>query len=524
MQARFDSARFDSSPAVKLDELFPEGRWLSRSGKPIRRFSTDPAKCEPGSLYVALMSADGDGHESAAEAIENGAAAIMVERLLPIAAPQFLVPDTRRAYGKLCKALQPKMAEKVCMIGITGALGKTSVATLLAAVLRQCKVNAGVLTSGAAGLPTWSDGFAGALSESLEAFVEEGCTHAVVEIPEAAVADGGLAGVEFDAMLVTNLLADHSGTFGSIIAYRKAVSRALSNVKSTGFAILNADDKGTEIARENNACPALLHGLGPDADIQAKLLSRTVGEQTFLIQAGRESAAVTLRIPGDDIIRHCMAVASTCLVLGFTLAEIVRGLESVTRIPGYLDRVVCGQPFSVFVDSSKTPEALAASLKAIQSETQGRVICVYGAPGEEMQTARPLLGRAAERNSDLSVITATNPRGEAALEVAHDIIDGLAKPAAARVMPDRRRAIEWAIEQAQPGDAILIAGRGMETRFETEFGDDVFSDHELVEQLLRGESASFDDDEPRIIPFPGVRKDTSEKPRLFAYGVEFSNN
>ena len=152
------------------------------------------------------------------------------------------------------------------------------------------------------------------------------------------------------------------------------------------------------------------------------------------------------------------------------------------------------------------------------------MICVYGAPGEEMQSARPLLGRAAERNSDVSVITSTNPRGESPLEVAHDIIDGLAKPAAARVMPDRRRAIEWAIEQAQPGDAILIAGRGMETRYETELEDEVFSDYELVEQLLRGESSSFDDDEPRIIPFPGLRKESSERPRLFAYGIEFSDN
>lgn len=514
-------ARFDSAPTVLLHELFPEGRWLSRKGKPIRRFATDPAKCEPGSLYVAMMSSDGDGHEGAAEAIANGAAAIMVERLLPIAAPQFLVPDTRRAFGKLCSALKDKKTEKLCLIGVTGALGKTTVATLLAAILRQCKVNAGVLTSGAAGLPTWSDGFSSALAESLDAFADEDCTHAIVEIPEAAVADGGLAGVEFDAMLMTNLLADHSGTFGSTIAYRKAVSRALEHVKDSGFAILNADDKGTEIAREANACPALMYGLTVDADIRAKVISRTTGEQTFMIQAGRESAMVTIRIPGDDIIRHCLAAASTCLVLGFKLCEIAAGLESVRRIPGYLDRVACGQDFCVFVDSSKTPEALAASLQAIRRETEGRVICVYGAPGEEMTAARPLFGRAAERNSDLSVITSVNPRGESPLEVAHDIIDGLANAAAARVMPDRRRAIEWAISQAEPGDAVVITGRGMETRYEAELEDGVFSDYEVAEAVLRG--ANFDP-EPVIIPFPGLRRESPTRQRISVYEIEFSDN
>jgi UDP-N-acetylmuramoyl-L-alanyl-D-glutamate--2,6-diaminopimelate ligase len=519
-------ARFGNHPGVKLDELFPEGRWLSKRGKPISRFATDPAKCEPGTLYVALMSADGDGHDSAAQAIENGAAAIMVERLLPIAAPQFLVPDTRRAYGKLCNALLAKKRDNLCLIGVTGALGKTSVATLLAAVFRKCRIDSGILTSGAAGLPTWSEGFGDALAESLEAFEKENCTHAVVEIPEAAVAEGGLSGVEFDAMIVTNLLSDHSGTFGSTTAYRKAVSRVLNHVKESGFAVLCADDKGTEVARAMDACPALVHGLSGDTDIRAKFLDRSVGEQTFMIHAGREAAAVTLRIPGDEIVRHCLAVASTCLVLGLKLADIVRGLESVTRIPGFLDRVVCGQPFSVYVDSSKTPEALAASLRAIRSETEGKVICVYGAPGEEMQAARPLLGRAAEMLADVSVITSTNPRGESPLKVAHDIIDGLSKPAGARVIPDRRRAIEWAISQAQPGDAILIAGRGMETRFETEIKDEVLSDHQIAESVLRGEMLEIEEDEPRIIPFPGLRREKAsvERPRLFAYGIDFSTN
>lgn len=521
MHARFDSTRAPRAEGVHLHELFPEGRWLCRQGKPISRFSTNPTECSPGSLYVAMVGADGDGHDGAAQAIENGAEAIMVERLLPIAAPQFLVPDTRRAYGKLCNALKTSKAKDLCLIGVTGALGKTAVATLLAAVLRECKVNSGILTSGAAGLPTWSDGFAEALGESIEAFVEEACTHAVVEIPQDAVASGDLAGVEFDAMIVTNLVSDHSGAFTSTVAYRKAVSRALQHVKSSGFAILNADDKGSEIARESAECPLLMQGFSSDADIRAKILCRYPGEQTFMIFAGREAAAVTLKIPGDDIIRHCLSVASACLVLGFKLSDIVRGLESVTRIPGYLDPVVRGQSFTVHIDASKTPEALAASLRAIRSQTEGRVICVYGAPGEEMQAARPLFGRAAERNSDIAIITSVNPRGESPLQVAHDIMDGLERPAAARVIPNRRRAIEWAISQAQPGDAILIAGRGMETRYETETEDVFLSDYEIVEEVL---SELPNEPEPVILPFPGVEKEVAAAPRLSLYEVPFSDN
>src|SRR5262249_3290902 len=154
-----------------------------------------------------------------------------------------------------------------------------------------------------------------------------------------------------------------------------------------------------------------------------------------------------------------LSAAAVGLLLGIDLRTIVRGLELVDHVPGRLERIECGQRFSTFIDSAHTADALAASLKALRQVTRGRLICVYGAEGGARKDERPLLGRAVERCADLGIITTDRPGDEPPHEIAHDIIDGYSRAAKAHPLPDRARAIEYALSQAGPGDTVLIAGK-----------------------------------------------------------------
>jgi UDP-N-acetylmuramoyl-L-alanyl-D-glutamate--2,6-diaminopimelate ligase len=165
---------------------------------------------------------------------------------------------------------------------------------------------------------------------------------------------------------------------------------------------------------------------------------------------------------GDHHVQACLAATAVGLVLGIPLPTIARGLEKQRFMPGRLERLECGQPFSVFIDYARTPEMLTAALQAVRQVTRGRLWCVLGAEGDRNKRLRPHLGRAAERLADEIIITKDNPRREEPLAIAHDILDGLTDAGAPRLLPDRTKAIEWALSQARPGDTVLIAGTGDE--------------------------------------------------------------
>jgi UDP-N-acetylmuramoyl-L-alanyl-D-glutamate--2,6-diaminopimelate ligase len=187
---------------------------------------------------------------------------------------------------------------------------------------------------------------------------------------------------------------------------------------------------------------------------------------------------------GDHHVTNCLLAAGLGLVYGIDLPTVVRGLEQVQQVSGRLERIECGQPFSVFVDLGRTPDTLASGLKALRRVTSGRIICVFGAEAEVRQDQRPLLGRVVERGADLGIITNNNPGREQPLAIAHDILDGYERPARGHILPDREKAIRWALGEAKPGDSVLIAGKGNECW--QRVGDEVvpFDDRQLVRDWL----------------------------------------
>ena len=208
--------------------------------------------------------------------------------------------------------------------------------------------------------------------------------------------------------------------------------------------------------------PALTIGIRKPAEITAAPVEQFPSEQTFLLTAGSETVPVRTRMIGTHHIYNCLTAAAVGLTYGLDLATVVRGLEAVDYVPGRLQRIECGQPFSVFIDYAHTPDALAGSLQALRNVTSGRLICVFGAGGDRDRQKRPLMGREAEKLADCSVLTSDNPRHEDPREIVAEILEGFQQPAAAQVIIDRTEAIHWALAQAQPGDCLLIAGKGHE--------------------------------------------------------------
>jgi UDP-N-acetylmuramoyl-L-alanyl-D-glutamate--2,6-diaminopimelate ligase len=417
-------------------------------------------------LFVAVTAADSDGHEWADEAVERGAAAVLAERLLPVKGPQVVVEDSREALGEICQALVGRPSDSLRTIGVTGTGGKTVTSMLIASVLEAAGQAVGVTSS-----VGYSDSVEQVkapvttphpqlLAKWLARMTEAGCTSAVLELSSRALAERRAAGVDFDAAVLTNLREAHLSFHGSAENYRRAKERLFSMLKPGGFAVLNADDEVSADLLGRLESPALTFGLESEADVTAEIIERQRSEQTFLLSAGNETVPVRTGMLGDYHVSNCLAAAAVGLTLGIDAPTIARGLEAVERVPGRLERLECGQKFGVFVDSARTPEQLAVTLRTLRKNTAGRLICVFGAPGGRNKKIRADLGRVVERSCDLPIITSSDPRHEEPLKIAHDILDGFQRPAKGHVLPGRVEAIRYALLTAQPGDCVVIAGKG----------------------------------------------------------------
>lgn len=475
---------------VRLSSLFPRARRLGSPDVLVSSCSSEAAHVRPGDIYVALVRATRDGHEEISEAIRRGAVAAVVERPLPIGIPQYVVDDTREALGRICQHLVMSPAQRLRTIGVSGTHGKTCVSLLLESILKATGVATG--TSHSLG---WSDSLrrlptslttppAPELARRLADMEAAGCVAAVLEVNSQALAERRVASIGWDVAVLTNLRRAHLDWHGTPANYRRAKMRLFEQLKEDGTAVINADDPASRFVRSELACPVMTFGIREEADVSAMVIEQLVSEQTFLLSVGAHTAAVRTRIVGEHHVANCLAAAAGALALGADLPSVVRGLEAVEHLPGRMERLECGQPFGVFVDQADNPDRLAMALRTLRQVAAGRVLCVYGPQGRGPREERPLLGRVVERTSDLGIITANDPQLEPVLRIAHDVLDGYTRPGQAHIIPDRGRAIQWALSEARPGDCVLIAGKGDSGT--QDLGDRIldWSDRKVAEQQL----------------------------------------
>jgi UDP-N-acetylmuramoyl-L-alanyl-D-glutamate--2,6-diaminopimelate ligase len=461
-------------PAIRqchLRELLPEARFPQGADICIQRVATDSRCCQAGDVFFALRGCQHDGHDFAAAAVAQGAAAVVAERVppgLPHHVPVCLVPDAGEALGRICQHLAGNPSRSLRVVGITGTNGKTTTSYLIASVL-----GVGGFPTGILGTLAYCDGTeiepadlttpsAPVLADWLSRMVTNHCTHAVMEVSSHALAQRRVAGIMFDTACATNIRHDHLDLHGTYERYWEAKARLFSQLAPEGVAVVNADDRGSAELLELIDTPALSVGIDSAAEITATIIEQTISDQTFLLNAGSQTVPVRTTLIGTHNVYNCLIAAAVGLGYGLDVVTIARGLEAVEAIPGRLERIECGQPFGVFVDYAHTPDALHDVLRTLRDVTRGRLICVFGAGGNRDRFKRPRMARAVEKVADLAIVTTDNPRHEDPQEIIDQIVVGFRNPHRVRTVLDRGAAIELALSCARQGDCVLIAGKGHE--------------------------------------------------------------
>ncbi len=458
-----------SQPGVSLRELLPEARFSVAGDVRVVSCTADSRHCRPGDLFVALAGQQSDGHQYASQAVARGAIAVLAQRPLPgLKVPVIVASDSAEAYGRLCHRLAGDASQRLKVVGVTGTNGKTTVSYLVASILEAAGFSAGILGTlgNFDGLDLEPSRFTTPTAPQLASWLARceanGCTHAVMEVSSHALAQRREAGLQLDVACVTNIRREHLDFHGTPAAYRAAKARILERLRPEGCVVLNADDAGSISLTELVEGAAVTVGIDAPAEITATPLECWPSEQTFLLEVDREAVPVRTTLIGRHNIENCLVAAAVGLAYGLELPEIVRGIESVQRIPGRLERIECGQPFAVYVDYAHTPDALERVLTALREVVAGRLICVFGAGGNRDRQKRPEMGWAVDRCSDWAVVTSDNPRDEDPRQIVGEILKGFRTGHRPRVILDRPQAIAAALEAAQPGDAVVIAGKGHE--------------------------------------------------------------
>jgi UDP-N-acetylmuramoyl-L-alanyl-D-glutamate--2,6-diaminopimelate ligase len=494
--------------ALSLQQLLPEPRFVNCCDIAVLRVSTDSRSVIPGDVFVAVAGNTCDGHSFIDEAIANGAAAVVVQRLIgDVRIPQCIVSCTATAHARISMALAVGQQQSTIVAGVTGTNGKTTTTWMLRSILESAGHRTGLV-----GTICTNDGVdsrpsplttpsAGALADHFQQMKLARTSHCAMEISSHALVQKRCAGIHLSAAAITNVTQDHFDYHGTAEAYQAAKSDIAGLLYPDAPLLLNADDPGCRriMERLDNQASMVTYGIdNPDAELRSTVLRSTHRSQRVRLHLAQGDAEFRLRLIGRHNVSNCLAAAGLAEQLGISLAHIVAGLQAVHAVPGRVERIDEGQPFQVLVDYAHTPDALAQCLDAVRDFVPGRLICVFGAGGERDRSKRPLMAHAAMA-ADVAIVTSDNPRSEDPGQIITDITAGFSADAVFASETDRHEAISVALEQAEPGDMVVVAGRGHEGLQETAGAMLPFDDREVVRQLLRAaDSTAVDDLQPRF--------------------------
>jgi len=443
-----------------------------------------------GDAFFCVPGFAVDGHRFAADAVQRGASALVVERQLDLDTPQFVVDDARVALAFASAEFFGRPSESVDVVGITGTNGKTTTTYLVDSILRAAGMTTGLIgtvETRVAGQRRVSGRTTPESADVQRLFAEMrdiGVDACAMEVSSHAIDLHRVDAMRFAVAAFTNLTQDHLDFHHTIEEYF-AVKRRLFTDLDCEARVVNIDDPfGLGIANELGG--TLTVGRSKSAHVRAFDEDLGPSGATFTLRTPSGDARVALPLAGAFNISNAVLAAGCALSLGVATEDVVRGLESAPQVPGRLERIDCGQGFSVVVDYAHTPDSLEKAIAAVREVTRGRVLVVFGCGGDRDPDKRPVMGRAAAE-ADHAIVTSDNPRSEDPVGIILQIEDGLRQSGASyEVQVDRRVAIGRAIESAATGDTVLIAGKGHEDY--QIFADRTihFDDREVAREVLGG--------------------------------------
>jgi UDP-N-acetylmuramoyl-L-alanyl-D-glutamate--2,6-diaminopimelate ligase len=480
-----------------------DGRVVGDGTVAVGELAYDSRKVGPGTLFFCVPGEKVDGHEFAAGAVEAGAVALVVERELELDVAQAVVPDARAAMAPLAACFHGDPTDELRVVGITGTNGKTTTAFLLREILEAAGVRCGLLgtvkqvVAGAEEEVERTTPEAIDLQAAFRRMLDGGDRACAMEVSSHALALHRCDAIHFDIALFTNLTQDHLDFHGDMEDYFR--SKRLLFEMEPGTAIVNLDDPYGKRLADEFEC-VTFSAAGAEADLVASDVGLSARGAEFTIASGPTGLKVDYldafrpvggewrvetRLPGDFNVANALGAFAAALALGIEPGAAIAGLAQAGAPPGRFEPVDEGQPFSVLVDYAHTPDSLENVLRAAQRLGEGRVIAVFGAGGDRDRGKRPQMGRAGAELSDLAIVTSDNPRSEDPEAIVAEILAGIDDRDRVEVEVDRRAAIALALARAEPGDTVVIAGKGHEQGQEFESGRKLpFDDRQVAREEL----------------------------------------
>ena len=468
-----------------------------RRGDPeVSSVECDSRLVTDGSVFVAIRGGqERDRHQFVEDAVARGAAAVVVEDddAPSGAAARIRVRNCRLALAEFGALVNGHPATGLRTVGVTGTNGKTTTSLMVRHILEAARISCGYVGTLGAQVGDDMEDLANTTPEAsdlqvlLRRMVEVGRSAVVLEVSSHALALDRVAGIDFDAVVFTNLTRDHLDFHGSEAAYLEAKARIFERLAggSAARAVVNLDDPVSSLLLERAAGRSTTFGRHAEAEVRLLEAVDTDSGTDITLHTTSGTVAVRSRLTGEFNCSNVMAAVACAHGLGIDREAICLGLESLDSVPGRLEAIDEGQEFHVLIDYAHTPAGLETVLRTAREVTRERLICLFGCGGDRDAGKRPLMGQVASHLADVVILTSDNPRRESPEHIISEISAGLRCGREAMTYVDRQEAIFLAVELARAGDTVVIAGKGDESH--QVFADRIvkFDDREVARRALR---------------------------------------
>ncbi|MFC1767530.1 UDP-N-acetylmuramoyl-L-alanyl-D-glutamate--2,6-diaminopimelate ligase [Candidatus Margulisiibacteriota bacterium] len=464
----------------------------------------DSRNVNSGDIFVAIPGFSKDGTAFVPDAVKKGAKAVVVEKDIdvPDSVTKTIVPNARLALAKISSAFYGHPSKELKLIGVTGTNGKTTTAYFIEAMFRKKGYKVGVITTVEAridgrAIPTkLTTPESAELQELLAQMVKEGVTHVVMEVSSHSLQLDRVVGCEFDAAVFTNLTHEHLDFHGDMKSYLETKMKLFQYLDKGGkedtTAIVNADDPYGKKIVANLESDVLTYGVNASANLRGSDLDVKFDKMTFNCKTADQSFQLTTSITGIPNAYNIMAAVLVARLFAVDIDTIKKAVKEVNNIPGRFEKVVMKGKPHVVVDFAHSPDSLQKLLETVKPMTKGKVILVFGCPGDRDKTKRAMMGEIAVKLSDYFIISTDDPHTEEPGKIIDEIEEGV-KKAGGKIdqkyvkIEDRRAAIEKAVKMAKIKDLVVLAGRGHE-KFQ-EFGGKkvAIDDREVAREVLKNE-------------------------------------
>ncbi|QYR19332.1 UDP-N-acetylmuramoyl-L-alanyl-D-glutamate--2,6-diaminopimelate ligase [Paenibacillus sp. sptzw28] len=450
----------------------------------ITGISINSQNLQPGELFVCIPGVPGfqeDRHKFIDDAVKAGAAALIVERDVTVNIPAIKVPNARYALAALAAHFNGYPSQDIKLIGVTGTNGKTTTSHMIESILTHAGYSTGLMGNigtkiGPSLLETdINTQDPNKLQANLKKMKEISTDFCVMEVTSQGLHLGRVLGCDFRTAVFTNLTQDHLDYHGTMENYLAAKGMLFSRLGNSftpdpsnrKYAVLNADDEASNYLNGLTAAQVITYGIKNQADVMAEDIQLTSNGTKFKLHSFAGSAAMELKMVGTFNVYNALAAIATAIAEEIPLDNIRQGLANLTSVPGRMEVVDEQQDFLVLADYAHTPDGLEKALSTLREFAGAKIITVFGCGGDRDRTKRPVMGKLAAQYSDFIIVTSDNPRSEDPFRILKDIEQGLCEYGTSidsyELIEDRRQAINRAIEMANSGDIVIIAGKGHET-------------------------------------------------------------